>query len=250
MHTAGLMRTREFGFKARGEDSEFADLLPHFDSRDRIGIVAVEPGDALSASALLLAAIGAFYEELKDTEEDFYLYPEFYVFHVGGMQGFHSKLDIWPQSKEVVVPRDPQALLAAINDRGITRLILPRRPRSSGTLMLHAVQRAERTLRSILVTTSSLEEAEWAVEPSAAAAEMIMRCAQVSEPLLGQPVAEQWVTEPESAQYYSSVEFKEALEILCSLGATDKFFGFTDTYRNATGISETTLERDTYEVGV
>jgi hypothetical protein len=41
------------------------------------------------------------------------------------MQGDHSSYDFWPARKEVLVEDDPRLVLAAINDRGITRLAVP-----------------------------------------------------------------------------------------------------------------------------
>jgi hypothetical protein len=38
--------------------------------------------------------------------------------------GDHRRLDIWPSHKEVVVDDDPEALLRAINDRAVTRLLV------------------------------------------------------------------------------------------------------------------------------
>ena len=50
----------------------------------------------------------------------FFIYPDYFLFHVGGPLGDHSMLDIWPSHKEVVVPDQAEALLQAINDRAIT----------------------------------------------------------------------------------------------------------------------------------
>lgn len=36
----------------------------------------------------------------------------------------HSSLDVWPPHKEVIVPNEPEQILEAINDRGITRLLV------------------------------------------------------------------------------------------------------------------------------
>jgi len=55
---------------------------------------------------------------------DFFIYPDYFLFHVGRPLGDHARLDIWPRRKEVVVPEDPQGVLDAINDRAITRLVV------------------------------------------------------------------------------------------------------------------------------
>jgi hypothetical protein len=55
------------------------------------------------------------------------VYPEIYLFHVGGEFGDHSAMDFWPARKEVFVEKDAREVLDAINDRAITRLAVPDR---------------------------------------------------------------------------------------------------------------------------
>lgn len=50
-----------------------------------------------------------------------------FVFHVGGRFGDHADFDVYPPRKEVFVENAPHAILEAINDRGITRLVVPDR---------------------------------------------------------------------------------------------------------------------------
>ena len=54
----------------------------------------------------------------------FFIYPDYYLFHVGRPLGDHGRFDIWPRHKEVVVPGDADRLLEAVNDRGVTRLVV------------------------------------------------------------------------------------------------------------------------------
>lgn len=248
MHTANLIKTKEFTFNRGTTSVSFSDIFPNFTTRDRVGIVASGPGDSLKAAPLLLASIGAFYEELFSAEKDFYLYPDYFVFHIGGLKGRHSTLDIWPQSKEVVVPADPQALLAAINDRGITRLILPLGPGASGLVMVHAAQLAARRLTTMLTTDLSFGGPTWAVKPSGPAAAMIARCAKISRDLLGEEVADQWADAPGTAQGYSEINIDECLSALCAVGPTDESLGFTKEYRLQAGLTEKIFARDRYTV--
>jgi hypothetical protein len=53
------------------------------------------------------------------------LYPEIYLFHVGGPWGSHSSFDFWPEGKEVFLGSDPVEVLRAINQFGITHLAVP-----------------------------------------------------------------------------------------------------------------------------
>lgn len=249
MHTADLMKTREFTFSRGGEPAGFHDLLPGFTAQDRLGIVALEPGDALKAAPVLLAAAGAFYEDLRSRESGFYLYPDFFVFHVGGLKGRHSPFDVWPESKEVIVRPDPQALLAAINDRGVTRLVLPNGPGADGVVMAHAAQLAARRLRTILTTATGSGSHEWRVKPSEAAVPMISRCARISADLLGDAPAGRWQAEASSAQGYTELSADEALSALCAAGTTDAPLGFSEEYRTRAGLSERLLARDRHTVG-
>ncbi|MFL1378138.1 hypothetical protein [Nocardiopsis protaetiae] len=242
------MRTREFGFARDGEPVGLDDLLPGFTAHDRLGVVALEPGDALKAAPLLLACVGAFYEELRATEGDFYLYPDFFVFHVGGLKGRHSPLDVWPQSKEVVVPPDPQALLAAVNDRGVTRLVLPNGPGAAGVVMVHAAQAAARRLRTVLTTAPGAGGHRWTVRPSEAAAAMVRRCARVSADLLGGERAGHWAAAASEARGYTGLSVDEALSALCAAGPTDPFLGFDEDYRTRAGLGGKVLDRDRYTV--
>lgn len=52
-------------------------------------------------------------------------YAEIYLFHVGGRWGDFSLFDFWPGRRELFLPDDPHAVLAAINSHGITHLLVP-----------------------------------------------------------------------------------------------------------------------------
>ncbi|MGO2859558.1 MAG: hypothetical protein ACTIC1_00275 [Brevibacterium sp.] len=245
MHTSTLLKTEEFSIVRGALGVELDDIFPNFDRTDRLGIVCSTPGDSLRAAPLLLAAIGAFYEQLWEEEsDDFFLYPDFFVFHIGELTGYHSPFDIWPQSKEVVVQPDPHALLASINDRGITRLILPDAGEADGSLMEHAVQHAEREFRSIVRLVGETETPRWYVTASDAATKMIKRCARVSAELIGEEAATSWTARPDEPGRYSPVEFDEAMRRICAIGTSDPSFGFSEEYRSAASVTGAILARD------
>ena len=124
MHTAKELTSDSFRLTLKGQPASLFDIFPGFEERDRLGVVVRQPGGALGASALILAAITAFYDIQRSRSSDFFIYPDYYLFHVGQSHGNHGMLDIWPRHKEVVVPDDPEELLRAINDRAITRLLV------------------------------------------------------------------------------------------------------------------------------
>jgi hypothetical protein len=122
VHSSRELSSSAFDVTLDGAPAVLLDVLPSFAAADRLGIVVRRPCGAVGASALLLAAVTAFYDVHRAAGEDFFVYPDYFVFHVGRELGSHNRLEIWPPHKEVVVADDPEELLRAINDRGITRL--------------------------------------------------------------------------------------------------------------------------------
>ncbi len=101
-------------------------VFPDWSLLDRFGIVVTEPLGGLGASLLLQLAIAEFYDVRPDRRAGTPVYPEIYLFHVGGPHGGFSYFDFWPPRKEVrVAASQPVALLEAINTHRITRLAIP-----------------------------------------------------------------------------------------------------------------------------
>jgi hypothetical protein len=124
MHTTGL-RSDEFQTLIAGRPATITDLFGGFDEHDRLGIVIADDHAAAGAAILILAAVTAFYDCLRAAGEPFFAYADYFAFHVGRRRGCLRKLDVYPDHKEVVVPADAEAVAQAINDRGITRLLVP-----------------------------------------------------------------------------------------------------------------------------
>ena len=138
MHTALQLCADDFGIEIDQAPADLASLFPDWQPHDRFGIVVHEPFGAIGASYLIQAAIVAFYDVRPERRagrgpgiaepNDVAIYPEIYVFHVGGRHGDYSMFDFWPARKEVFVDADPRVVLDAINDRAITRLAIPEGP--------------------------------------------------------------------------------------------------------------------------
>jgi hypothetical protein len=124
VHSSRELTSTSFAITIDGTPATIADLLPGFRDSDRLGIVVRRPCGVVGASAVLLAAVTAFYDVQRTRGEDFFIYPDYFVFHVDRRLGRHNRLDIWPPHKEVVVADEPEEMLRAINDRGITRLVV------------------------------------------------------------------------------------------------------------------------------
>jgi hypothetical protein len=124
VHTTGL-RSDEFRIVIAGRPETLGGLFDGFHEHDRLGIVLTDDDGAAGAAILILAAVTAFYDCLRARGEPFFAYADYFAFHVGRRRGSLRKLDVYPDHKEVVVPADAEAVARAINDRGITRLLVP-----------------------------------------------------------------------------------------------------------------------------
>jgi hypothetical protein len=113
-----------FAIEVASRPGRVEDLFGGFGEQDRLGLVMGSPCGAVGASALITATITAFYDIHRARGDDFFVYPDYYLFHVGRPLGDHARLDVWPRRKEVVVGERPQEILEAINDRAITRLVV------------------------------------------------------------------------------------------------------------------------------
>ncbi|HWI21402.1 MAG TPA: hypothetical protein VNT22_02180 [Baekduia sp.] len=128
MHTARQLEESQFDITIDGRPATRADLFPDWNAFDRLGVVIHEPFGTIGASYLLQLAITAFYDERpKRRDRSNPIYPDVFVFHVGGRFGDHANFDVFPPRKEVFVDNNPMEILNAINDRGITRLAVPDR---------------------------------------------------------------------------------------------------------------------------
>ena len=124
MHSSRELRSSSFEIEVGGAATTLEELFEGFDEHDRLGVVLTRPCGAVGASALIAATITAFYDIQRARGPDFFVYPDYYLFHVGRPLGDHGRLDIWPPHKEVVVPAGADRLLEAINDRAVTRLVV------------------------------------------------------------------------------------------------------------------------------
>ncbi len=113
-----------FDFDIAGEPGTVEDVFPGFTEHDRLGVVVRNDFGAVGASTLILAAVTAFYDDQRAKNPEFFVYPDYFLFHTGRARGEHAMLEIFRGHKEVVVFDDPEAILQAINDRAITRLLV------------------------------------------------------------------------------------------------------------------------------
>ncbi|MDX3640511.1 hypothetical protein [Streptomyces sp. MB09-02B] len=126
MHVSGQLFDSAFETRIGGTPAGPDEVFPDWRPLDRFGLVVTEPLGGLGAALLLQLAIARFYAHRPERRDSSPVYPEIYLFHVGGPHGDFSNFDFWPPRKEVRVPAgQPRALLEAVNAHGITRLALP-----------------------------------------------------------------------------------------------------------------------------
>jgi hypothetical protein len=141
-----------FRIKVADVDSRLEDVLAGFTAADRIGLVVRSPFAGFGASALVVRAVIAFYQERSGQGE---VYPDFFLFAVGRPLGDHSMLEIWPEHHEVVVPPDAELILQAVNDRAITHLLVEDGDPSASLLSNWTMQSARGRIRSCLAFSPS-----------------------------------------------------------------------------------------------
>ncbi|MFT4041537.1 MAG: hypothetical protein QM673_00090 [Gordonia sp. (in: high G+C Gram-positive bacteria)] len=130
MHTAVQLRAGMFDVIVDGQHAAREDIFPDWNDHDRLGVVVTSPFGAVGAANLIQLAITAFFDHRPQRRsKENPIYPEFFIFHVGGYWGNYRYFDFFPPRKEVEVTGSAPDVLADINDRGITRLIVPDHPR-------------------------------------------------------------------------------------------------------------------------
>ena len=100
MHAAGQLFVEAFEVQVEGERVSPGTVFPDWSPLDRFGIVVTEPLGGLGASLLLQLAIAMFYAVRPDRRAGTPVYPEIYLFHVGGPYGDFSYFDFWPPGRK------------------------------------------------------------------------------------------------------------------------------------------------------
>jgi hypothetical protein len=150
MHSSRELSSSSFEVRVEGRPAGISRLFEGFGKQDRLGVVMSSPCGAVGASALITATITAFYDLHRARGDEFFIYPDYYLFHVGRPLGDHARLDVWPRRKEVLVGEEPQAILEAIDDRAITRLVVEDREAAEADLDDEVVASARGRMRTCL----------------------------------------------------------------------------------------------------
>ncbi len=126
MHSSVELKSADFAIFIDGVRASLGELIPGFTEQTRLGVIIRHDFGAVGASSFLMAAITGFFDIQREQHpEGFFRYPDFFLLNVGRIRGHCHMLDVFPAHKEVVVPDDPEEILRAVNDRGITHLLVP-----------------------------------------------------------------------------------------------------------------------------
>jgi RNase P protein component len=124
MHSSSLRRT-DFKITQGGEAIPHADLFSSFLDTDRVGIVVPRRFEGIGAITLIMAYVTAFYDRYRERGPEFYAYPDFFTFQREAPCADYGMFDIWPNHKNVHVPRSAQQTAEAITGRGVNVLLVP-----------------------------------------------------------------------------------------------------------------------------
>ncbi len=124
MHTVSQLQPGMFALRVGGVAAPVETLLD-WQSHDRLGVVTTSPFGALGASLAIQLAIACHAAHDGGRRLQTAWYAEIYLFHVGGRWGDFSLFDFWPSRRDIFLPGDARAVLAALNSHGITHLLVP-----------------------------------------------------------------------------------------------------------------------------
>jgi len=146
MHTTEHLSSEAIEVRCGGEPVLWEDVLPHVSIADRVGVVMADPADGVGAANFLLACVTAFYDRLREQRDEFFEYPDYYTFQASPDPLDYLEFDVWPDHKNVSVPRDPTGVLRAVNDRAVTVLLVPGDPAGSPDVEDVALASAQRRI--------------------------------------------------------------------------------------------------------
>jgi hypothetical protein len=93
MHSSRELRSSSFEITVAGRAVRLVELFEGFGEHDRLGVVIRRPCGGVGASALIAATITAFYDLQRARGADLFVYPDYFLFHVGRPHGDDARLD-------------------------------------------------------------------------------------------------------------------------------------------------------------
>lgn len=148
MHTLDELEAADFRYVSDGRAVPKNEMMPEIAIGDRLGIVMGHGTEGIGAGNFILSSVIDFYDTLREQNEDFFEYPDFYTFQATTDPADYRMFDIYPNHKNVVTDADGEAILRAVNDRAIDILLVPNRSPSSPQIEDVTRRSAERRIES------------------------------------------------------------------------------------------------------
>ena len=166
MHSSTL-RGSDFHLSWKGREVLHRDFFRDHGHDTRVGLLAPEGTEGVGAVTLAMACVTAFYDGLRKQGSGFFAYPDFFTFQRRDRLVSYGYFDFWPD-KDVRVPDDRNATVAAIADRAINVLLVPDTPPTERHVEPVQDERIRRTLTRCFVYSRHGEVAD---------ADLVIRCA-------------------------------------------------------------------------
>ena len=106
------------------------------------------------------------------------------MIHVGELRAYHGWLDVWAEHKEVVVASHGEAVLEALHDRGVSRVLLEDVSPGAGVLMRENADWFLEDVVDVLNFTPGRTTGGVTVRPSAAAGTLVALAVEASHGLI------------------------------------------------------------------
>ena len=166
MHSS-VLRGSDFHLSWKGREVLHRDFFRDHGPNTRVGLLAPEGTEGVGAVTLAMAYVTAFYEGLRQQASGFFAYPDFFTFQRRDRLVSYGSFDFWPD-KDVRVPDDCNATVAAIADRAINVLLVPDTAPTEHRFEPVQEERIRRTLTRCFVYSRHGEVAD---------ADLVVRCA-------------------------------------------------------------------------
>lgn len=155
MHTLHDLSADDFRYRTSGRTVDRAEVMPAIDVSDRVGIVMGAGDEGLGAANFLLSCVIDFYDTLRERKDEFFEYPDFYTFQATTDPADYRMFDVYPDHKNVEVETEAETVLRAVNDRGISVLLVADRTRTDPEIQDVTRRSAERTIDQAFLYDSS-----------------------------------------------------------------------------------------------
>ncbi|MDE0660300.1 MAG: hypothetical protein OXI79_11690 [Gammaproteobacteria bacterium] len=166
MHSS-ILRGTDFRLSWMGREVLHRDFFRDHGPNTRVGLLAPQGTEGVGAVNLAMACVTAFYDGIRDKGGEFFAYPDFFTFQRRDRLVDYGCFDFWPD-KDVRVPDDRNATVAAIADRAINILLVPDTPPIERRFDRVQDERIRRTLKRCFVYSRHGEVAD---------ADLVIRCA-------------------------------------------------------------------------